>query len=265
MAMRIASISLLASPLVLTPTAGAFGESASPSVDAAGVRALLEARSRPEADRARDEGRKPADVVAFLGIEPGMTVIDLIAASGYYTEVLALAVGPDGRVYAQNNRFVLEMREGANDKAMTGRLADGRLPNVERLDREMDALGLEPGSMDAALTALNFHDIYNGRGPDAAQAFLATVYALLAPGGVFGLIDHSGGVADDEALHRIEESQAIAAAQQAGFSVEAASDVLRNPDDDRTGGVFDPALRGHTDRFVLRLRKPATEPDARPD
>jgi predicted methyltransferase len=263
--MRIASIALLASLLVVAPAAGGFAESAPPSADAAGISALLEAGSRPETDRARDEGRKPAAVVAFLGIEPGMTVIDLIAASGYYTEVLALAVAPGGKVYAQNNRFVLEMREGANDKAMTARLADERLPNVERLDREMDALGLEPGSVDAAVTALNFHDIYNGRGPDAAQAFLATVYALLAPGGVFGLIDHSGGVGDDEASHRIEGSLAIAAAEQAGFSVEATSDVLRNPDDDRTGGVFDPGLRGHTDRFVLRLRKPADAPESGSD
>ena len=217
----------------------------------------LQAGSRAAKDKARDAGRNPAAVVTFLGIQPGMTVVDLIAAGGYYTEVLSVAVGLGGQVYAQNNEFVLKMREGANDRAMTARLANGRLPNVERLDREMNDLGLEPGSVDAAVTALNFHDIYNGRGPEATAAFLGSVYEILAPGGAFGVIDHAGGVGDDAELHRIDEALAIEAVKSAGFVVEARSDVLRNPDDDRTRGVFAPGLRGQTDRFVLRLRKPA--------
>ncbi len=90
------------------------------------VSARLEAGDRPAADRIRDAGRKPAGVIAFLGIEPGMTVVDLIAAGGYYTEVLSLAVGTEGKVYAQNTKFALEYREGANDKAMAARLADCR-------------------------------------------------------------------------------------------------------------------------------------------
>ncbi len=217
----------------------------------------LQAGSRDAADKARDAGRKPAVVVTFLGIQPGMTVVDLIAAGGYYTEVMSLAVGPEGRVYAQNNELVLKMREGANEKAIAARLAGGRLPNVERLDREMSDLGLEPGSVDAAVTALNFHDIYNGRGPVAASAFLGSVYEILAPGGVFGLIDHAGGVGDDTQLHRIDEALVIEAVKRAGFEVEATSDVLHNPGDDRTRMVYEPGMRGQTDRFVLRLRKPA--------
>jgi predicted methyltransferase len=217
----------------------------------------LQTGSRAAEDKARDAGRKAAAIVTFLGIQPGMTVVDLVAAGGYYTEVMSVAVGPKGHVYAQNSEFVLKMREGANDKAITVRLADGRLPNVERLDREIDDLGLEPGSVDAAITALNFHDIYNARGPEAAAAFLGAVYQILAPGGVFGIIDHAGGVGDDAELHRIDEALAIEAAKRAGFVVEATSDELRNPDDDRTRGIFAPGLRGQTDRFVLRLRKPA--------
>lgn len=217
----------------------------------------LASEDRPAADRARDDGRKPADVIAFLGIEPGMTVVDLIAAGGYYTEVLSHAVGPEGKVYAQNNAYVLQMRDGANDKAMTARLAGGRLGNVERLDREMADLGLEPGSIDAAVTALNFHDVYNGRGAEAATGFLKTVHALLKPGGVLGLVDHAGAAGNDnEKLHRIEESLAVETAKAAGFEVEATSDALRNPDDDGSRNVFDPEIRGRTDRFVLRLRKP---------
>ena len=218
---------------------------------------LLASDTRAAEDRARDEGRKPSEVVAFLGIERGDTVVDLIAAGGYYTEVLSLAVGPEGKVYAQNTAFVLKMRDGVNDRAMSERLAGNRLPNVVRLDRELGDLGLAPGSVDAAVTALNFHDIYNGRGPQAAGAFLDTVYTFLAPGGVLGLIDHAGNPsADNEKLHRIEESLAVAAAREAGFEVER-SDLLRNPADDRSRFVFDPEVRGQTDRFLLKLTKPA--------
>jgi len=216
----------------------------------------LESGSRSKVDKARDAGRQPAAVVTFLGIEPGMTVVDLLAASGYYTEVLSEAVGPDGRVYAQNTAFILEMRDGANEKAMAARLADDRLPNVKRLDREIEDLGLTDGSVDAVLTALNFHDIYNGRGPETAQAVLGAIHKILKPNGVVGFIDHAGTPgADNEKLHRMDEAKAIEAVQQAGFIVEATSDVLRHPEDDRTRLVFAEGLRGATDRFVLKLRK----------
>jgi predicted methyltransferase len=212
---------------------------------------------RAEADRARDAGRKPAEVIAFLGIAPGMTVIDLIAAGGYYTEVLSVAVGPEGKVYAQNNDFVLKMREGANEKALSARLAGGRLANVERVNREVAELGLAAGSVDGAITALNFHDVYNSNGEEAAQGFLKAVYAVLKPGGVLGVIDHVGDAdADNKELHRIEESRAVAAAKAAGFQVEARGDLLRNPGDDHSKNVFDPSIRGKTDRFALLLRKP---------
>jgi predicted methyltransferase len=225
--------------------------------DAGGLAAALASTDRAEADRARDAGRRPADVIAFLGVGHGMKAIDLIAAGGYYTEVLSLAVGPEGRVYAQNPPFVLKYREGANDKALTARLSGNRLPNVERLDRELAELELAPGSIDVAITALNFHDVYNGRGPDAAEAFPSTVYRLLAPGGVLGLIDHAGNAgADNEGLHRIEESRVETAVKTAGFEIEARSDLLRNPEDDHSTNVFDPGIRGRTDRFLMLLRKP---------
>lgn len=212
---------------------------------------------RPAADRARDADRRPAQVVAFLGVEPGMTAIDLVAFGGYYTEVLSLAVGPEGRVYAQNSPYVLKLRDGVADKEISARLAGDRLPNVERLDRDLKDAGIAPGSVDVAVTALNFHDIYNGRGPEAAAAFLAAVFGLLEPGGLLGLIDHAGNPgADNEKLHRIDEALVTAAVRSAGFEIEATSDILRNPDDDRSKSVFDPEIRGRTDRFVMRLRKP---------
>lgn len=226
--------------------------------DVADLTSALARDGRAAEDRARDAGRKPAEVVAFLGIHPGARVIDLIAASGYYTEVLSLAVGPSGVVYAQNPKVVLEFRDGANDKALSRRLADDRLPNVQRLDMALSEVPIEPGSLDAAVTALNFHDLYNGRSPEAADGFLKAVLALLKPGGVLGLIDHSGDPdADNEKLHRIEESKVERAVKAAGFELEATGDLLRNADDDRKQNVFDAAIRGRTDRFVMRLRKPA--------
>lgn len=212
---------------------------------------------RPEADKVRDAGRKPAEVIAFLEIGQGMTVVDLIAASGYYTEVLSIAVGPNGKVFAHNSEFSLKIRDGANDKAMMARLENNRLPNVERLDRDIRDLGLAPDSVDAALTALNFHDIFNGGSPEAAAGFLATVRMFLKPGGRLGLIDHDGDPdQDNKKLHRIPEATVRKAVKESGFEIAAQADMLRNPDDDHSRNVFDPAIRGHTDRFVLLLRKP---------
>ncbi len=224
----------------------------------ADLRTLLASDSRPEADRARDAGRKPADIVEFLGIVSGMRVIDVIAAGGYYTEVLSLAVGADGHVVAQNPPVILEMREGANEKAISERLAGNRLPNVSRMNSGFEDIAADAGTYDAAITALNFHDIYNSRGPEAALATLQAINSLLKPGGVFGIIDHAGVAdADNAALHRIEKLLAVETATAAGFVVEGASDILSNAADDHTQGVFAEGLRGHTDRFVLKLRKPA--------
>lgn len=224
----------------------------------ADLRALLASEYRAEADRARDAGRKPADVVEFLGIDQGMRVMDVIAAGGYYTEVLSLAVGPDGEVVAQNPPGVLQMRDGANEKAISARLADDRLPNVSRLNANVGEISAEAGEFDAAITALNFHDIYNRGGPDGALASLQAIYAVLKPGGVFGIIDHVGVAgADNAELHRIEKALAVETAIAAGFVVEGDSDILANAADDHTQGVFSEGLRGNTDRFVLKLRKPA--------
>jgi predicted methyltransferase len=219
--------------------------------------AKVAAADRPEADRARDAGRKPGAVLETLGVEPGMTAVDLIAASGYYTEVLSVAVGPKGKVYAQNTAFVLEYRDGANEKAISKRLAGNRLPNVERLDRELADTGLAPGSVDVAITALNFHDIYNGSGAEAAAGFLSAVYELLKPGGVLGIVDHVGAKgADNTKLHRIDPALALAVVEASDFELETQSDLLKNPADDHTLMVFAPEIRGKTDRFLLVLRKP---------
>ena len=210
---------------------------------------------RPPEDVARDGGRKPFEVLEYLGVEAGMTVLDVMSGGGYYAEVLANVVGESGLVYAQNTARGLRFGEGRNDRAMTARLAGGRLPNVQRLDREFNDLGLRAESVDVAITALNFHDVYNND-PEAAHGFLLTLKKVLKPGGVLGVIDHAGNEgADNAKLHRIDPALALAAAQRAGFDV-AQSDLLANPDDDRTQTPFAPGLRGNTDRFILKLIKP---------
>ena len=224
--------------------------------EAAELSAALTGSDRGQADKSRDAGRKPGDVLTFLGIGSGMTVMDVIAAGGYYTEVLSIAVGTEGKVYAQNPAAVLQFRDGANDKAMTARLAGDRLANVKRWDRELDDIGLEAGSLDAAITALNFHDIYN-RDPEAAVDMLRTIRGLLKPGGVLGIIDHSGNPgADNAGLHRIEKGKVIEAATTAGFEVDGDSELLLNQTDDHTQMVFAADIRGKTDRFLLKLVAP---------
>ncbi|MEE2782667.1 MAG: hypothetical protein VYE04_04880 [Pseudomonadota bacterium] len=241
----LATIVLLASACTSTTENGAEVATARPDLPA-----------RPEADLARDEGRKPVAVLDFLGVSQDMTVLDVMASSGYYTEALANAVGLKGTVYAQNPAVLLRFYGGRNDRALNARLFGDRLPNVRRLDREFNDLGLVSGSIDVAVTALNFHDLYN-RDPAQAQGVLAAIKEVLKPGGVLGVIDHNSNPGAEHAkLHRVPVADAIAAAEMAGFTVET-SDILANPDDDRTQGPFAEGLRGQTDRFVLKLTKPA--------
>ena len=243
-----------------TPEPAALEQPAPAASEAApdNLQSSLAATSRPEADRSRDAGRKPAQVIEFLGIEPGMNVIDLMAGGGWYTEVLSIAVGPEGTVVAQNTDAALQFRDGANEKAISERLSGNRLPNVTRLNENFDEITPEDGTFDAAITALNFHDVYNRSGPEAAVAMLETVHAILEPGGVLGIIDHAGDPdADNEALHRVDRAKVVESAEAAGFVVAAESDLLRNEADDHSLAVFDEAIRGRTDRFLLKLQRPA--------
>jgi predicted methyltransferase len=213
--------------------------------------AALAKSSRPQADRDRDADRKPAQLMTFLGVERGMTTADLLASRGYMTEVLSVAVGPTGKVYAENP-------VGWPDselKALGERLANNRLANVERIDGVLTAVG--PNSLDFAITVMNLHDIYNSAGGAATTQALKSVYDLLKPGGVFGVVDHIGMIgADNAKLHRMTEQQALDVVIAAGFVLEAESNVLARPSDDHTKLVTDPSVRGKTDQFILKFRKP---------
>jgi predicted methyltransferase len=258
-------VSLMASLLFMLGACGGEGEPEQPPTNATAAEStpspdlaeLLAGESRSAADRERDTGRKPAEVIEFLGIEPGMTVIDVIAAGGWYTEALSLAVGPGGRVVSQNPPAVLQMRDGANEKALSARLADDRLPNVSRLDKGIAEVTLEDGPFDAALTALNLHDILHRNGEDAALGAMRSVFSILKPGGVFGVIDHEGNEGQDNAaVHRMLKADAVRLAEAAGFVVEGDSGILHVHGDDRTQHVFAEGVRGKTHRFLLKLRKP---------
>jgi predicted methyltransferase len=246
--------SLLVAACASGPSAGPSASGSKNSWTNESLAAALGVATRPQADRDRDADRKPAQLMNFLGVKPGMTAVDVMASGGYMTEVLSITVGPKGKVYAQNPVAFLQYNNGMFGKAIGERVANNRLPNVVRTDGEMSTIA--PNSVDVAVTAMNLHDIYN-RDPKAAQAFVKGVYDALKPGGVFGVIDHAGNAgADNAKLHRMLKQQAIDAAKAAGFVVDAESDVLAHAADDHSKAVFDPALRGKTDQFVLKLHKP---------
>jgi predicted methyltransferase len=215
------------------------------------MRTALASPGRPAADKERDAVRKPIETVQFLGIKTGQTAIDVIAAGGWFTEVLSAAVGPTGKVLAQNPQFFVQRQEFvAAEKARHDRLG-----NVQAVHGELAENGIV-AQADAAVTALNLHDIYNGQGGEAAAvAFAKGVYDALKPGGVFGVIDHVGIAGQNNAgFHRMQLAQAKDVLTKAGFTIEAESSLLANPADDHTKGVRD--MAGHSDQFLIRARKP---------
>lgn len=215
---------------------------------------------RPAQDRARDAMRKPAAVLEFLGIVENMTVLDVFSGGGYYSEILASLVGGGGKVIAHSNEAYL----GFVGDEFNARYQGDRLPNVEVLMAENNELTLAPGSVDAIMLVLSYHDFYNDDAENGwplidIPALLEEFHKGLRPGGIVGVIDHyaeAGSPAETgNTLHRIDPAIVIAGMEAAGFVLEAQSDVLRNPDDDLGRIVFDPELRGKTDRFLMRFRK----------
>lgn len=235
---------------------------ASASTHAAGVPEVItkavEHADRPEEDRARDADRRPGEVLAFLGIEPGMTVADLIAGSGYYSDILCRVVGPDGKVYLQNNSYVLERFGKVMEPAIAKRLSQPELAHCVRLDSELDALPFEEGELDAVLMVLFYHDTYWQKVD--REKMNAQVLRALAPGGVYGIVDHHAETGsrdrDVKTIHRVDAEMVKEEILAAGFTLEAESQILRHPDDDLSKNVFAPGIRGKTDRFVYKFRKP---------
>jgi predicted methyltransferase len=217
--------------------------------------------SRPDADRERDAGRRPSEVLEFFGIQPGATVLDMFSGGGYYTEMLAHVVGDNGHVVSHTNQTILAF----SGDEFELRHADNRLPNVEVLTAENNELDLEANRFDAVIMTLNYHDLYWESeeykwARIEVENFLAELYEGMKPGATLGIVDHyavAGAPSETgSTLHRIDSGIVISEVEAAGFVLDGESDLLRNLDDDRSKSVFDAEVRGKTDRFVMRFKKP---------
>jgi predicted methyltransferase len=232
------------------------------TVSVPAIRAAVAHPDRFAEDRERDASSRPAEVLEFLAIAPGMRVLDVNAASGYYAELLARVVGPSGRVIAHNHPGA---RTALPAEDFERRYGNDRLPNVEQLFAAHNAIALPAGSLDAVLLSMVYHDTYwydakVDWGPVDQPALLRALRAALAPGGVVGVIDHYAPAGADPrtsamATHRIDPAIVLRDFRAAGFELDAQSDVLRNGADDHTKSVFDESVHGRTDRFVMRFRR----------
>ncbi|MGN6818867.1 MAG: class I SAM-dependent methyltransferase [Sphingomonas sp.] len=207
------------------------------------------------ADQANDDARRQAAaVVAFSGVKPGWRVVDYLPGQGYWTRIFTGVVGPAGHVYA-----LWPSVAGAGANATIDAMNGRKLGNVTAA-RDPAMITLDKPA-DLVWTVQNYHDISNGgRGEAALNAFNAAVFKALKPGGTYVVIDHvapaGSGLSDTETLHRIDPAIVKKEVLAAGFTFAGESKVLANPKDDHSLKVFDPAIRGHTDQFVYKFRKP---------
>lgn len=222
--------------------------------------AIVAAADRSEDDKKLDAGRKPAKLLEFIGVSPGMRVAELGAGGGYTSELLARAVGPKGKVYGQNSKAILAHFA---EKPWAARLAKPVMSNVIRVDREFDdPFPPKATNLDAVVVVLFYHDTVWMK-TDRAKMHKA-VFAALKAGGTYVIVDHSAkkgdGVKVAEKLHRIEESIVRDEVEKAGFSFDSAGEFLRNGDDKRDWNASPKAAgarRGQSDRFALKFKKPA--------
>lgn len=254
--MRALALTALALALALPGAAPAQPRSTGP----ADIAAAVAAPGRPADQVKLDAVRKPVEILRFEGLRRGDIVLDLFGGGGYYSEIMAKAVGPYGGVLAWEPAGFL------NDKARAGwKDLKARTPNVGLIMVSSSAFTLPKDAFDFVMLHLNYHDVYwqsakYGYGPLDPSAFLRTVYQSMKPGAVIAVIDHVGPAGDTRAivekLHRIDPATIKSDFKRAGFVLEAESNLLRNPADDHTKLVFDPSIRGVTDRVVYRFRKP---------
>lgn len=212
---------------------------------------------RPAADSERDAQRLPEQVLEFTQVKAGDVVGDYLMGSGYWTRMLAPAVGPEGKVYGfQADEFVAFRPEYAEEQ-------DAVVPDYDNVEKVRSPIAdpAFPEPLDLLLTVQNFHDLYieqmpEGTGDKAVKAF----YDALKPGGRLVVIDHSAadgsGTDQTSGLHRIDRQFVIDTLTAAGFVLDGSADFYARPDDPRTANVFAPEIRGKTDQFALRFKKP---------
>ena len=211
-----------------------------------------------DADRDIDARRHPAELIAFSGVKPGDKVVDLIPGSGYFTKVFSKIVGPKGHVFMiWPNEYA---KEAQPDPVKNQELAKTGYPNTSVI-LQPGAAFATPEPVDLVFTVQNYHDYPDKfMGKIDPMIFNRAVYKALKPGGVFLVVDHTAeagsGMRDTDTLHRIDPAIVKKQVTEAGFVYEGESQVLRNPADDLKKVVFDKAIRGHTDQFIYKFRKP---------
>ncbi|WP_293903886.1 methyltransferase [Phenylobacterium sp.] len=227
-------------------------------IGAAGVATFAAAQvPAPGADAMTDPAMKRAEVIAFIGVKPGDKVADIVA--GRFVRALSAAVGPNGKLYAVMPAEVAKAHPEVVGMLKAGASAPGS--NIVVMTPPVNAMGLAPASLDAVFIRQNYHDLYDTfTGPADVPGFNRQVYAALKPGGVYVILDHAAAagapMSVTETLHRIDVAQVKKDVLAAGFKLDGASQVLANAADDHSAMVFNPAIRGQTDQFLLRFRKP---------
>jgi predicted methyltransferase len=209
---------------------------------------------QPTAAPTIDPAWKVPEVIAFIGLKKGDKVADIVGLR--LTASLAQAVGPAGKVYAIETAEVVKSHPDLLSKMNA--IAAQSTNIVVSDDPVASAL---PSGLDAVFIRQNYHDLYDKfMGPADVPAFNKAVFAALKPGGVYVVLDHAAvagsGIGATETLHRIDPARVKADVLAAGFKLDAESSILANASDDYTKIVFDPSIRGHTDQFLYRFRKP---------
>jgi predicted methyltransferase len=220
--------------------------------------------ARPSEDVARDAQRKPAELLAFAEVKEGQHIADFMPGGGYFTRLFSKAVGAQGTVYglvptnteALSERFIEILKK--NTSAMEA-LAQGGYTNVKPSGQSSTQLKFDQ-PLDLVWTAQNYHDVYGFFGPEASDATNIAIFNALKPGGIYLVIDHVGlkgaGLEASRKIHRIDPELVKQQVLKAGFVFEGESKVLHNPQDDYTRSVFEADLRGKSDQFVFKFRKP---------
>lgn len=233
--------------LMLAAAPAALAQSADP------IQAAIADPRRPAEDVARDTARASAEMLAFAEIGPGDRVADIRPEEGFFARLFAVAVGPEGKLYA----FV-PTRTAAREDAYADALAQ-TYGNVERITGALDAMTF-PEPLDVIFTAQEYHDFHIPGFQTNVAEMNRRAFEALKPGGLYVVIDHEAaeGAGKDvvQTLHRIEGAWLRREVEAAGFVFDGESEAVRNPEDDHTINVFDPAIRGRTDQFVYRFRKP---------
>jgi predicted methyltransferase len=242
--------------------AGVFGAGAITAKDTvpAYVAAAVADPDRPDASRDRDAARKPAETLAFIGVKPGQKIVDFMPGRppAYFTILFSDVVGPKGTVYAWMPQELAKMSK--QPFPASGSRPDPKHQNIVFLSAPADDF-TTPAPVDIVWTAQNYHDLHDPfMGPVDMAKFDKAVFNALKPGGVFVILDHAApagsGVSDTNTLHRIDPAVVKKEVEAAGFRFVSESNILRNPDDPHTKLVFDPSIRGHTDQFIYKFRKP---------